>query len=71
MKTVAAVAWEPNRPLVIEEIDVEGPKAGEVLVRMVATGVCHWNWWLPNWLARVLRVEASPLPPREPALRIG
>jgi S-(hydroxymethyl)glutathione dehydrogenase/alcohol dehydrogenase len=41
MKTIAAVAWEPKKPLTIEEIDVEGPKAGEVLVRMVATGVCH------------------------------
>ena len=41
MKTKAAVAWEPKRPLVIEEIDIEGPKEGEVLVRMVATGVCH------------------------------
>jgi S-(hydroxymethyl)glutathione dehydrogenase/alcohol dehydrogenase len=41
MKTIAAVAWEPKKPLVIEELDVEGPKAGEVLVRMVASGVCH------------------------------
>jgi S-(hydroxymethyl)glutathione dehydrogenase/alcohol dehydrogenase len=41
MKTIAAVAWEAKRPLEIEEIDIEGPKAGEVLVRMVATGVCH------------------------------
>ncbi|MEO5968927.1 MAG: S-(hydroxymethyl)glutathione dehydrogenase/class III alcohol dehydrogenase [Bdellovibrionia bacterium] len=41
MKTIAAVAWEPKLPLVVEEIDVEGPKAGEVLVRMVASGVCH------------------------------
>ncbi|MBC7385966.1 MAG: S-(hydroxymethyl)glutathione dehydrogenase/class III alcohol dehydrogenase [Cryobacterium sp.] len=41
MKSIAAVAWEPKRPLEIEEIDVEGPKEGEVLVRMVATGVCH------------------------------
>lgn len=41
MKTIAAVAWEPKKPLVVEEIEVEGPKAGEVLVRMVATGVCH------------------------------
>jgi S-(hydroxymethyl)glutathione dehydrogenase / alcohol dehydrogenase len=41
MKTIAAVAWEPRKPLVIEELEVEGPKAGEVLVRMVATGVCH------------------------------
>jgi len=41
MKSRAAVAWEAGKPLVIEEIDVIGPKAGEVLIRMVATGVCH------------------------------
>jgi len=41
MKSRAAVAWEAGKPLVIEEVDVEGPKQGEVLVRMVATGVCH------------------------------
>ncbi|WP_295453330.1 S-(hydroxymethyl)glutathione dehydrogenase/class III alcohol dehydrogenase [uncultured Thiodictyon sp.] len=41
MKARAAVAWEPARPLSIEEIDVEGPKAGEVLLKVVASGVCH------------------------------
>lgn len=41
MKAKAAIAWEAGKPLVIEEIDVAGPKAGEVLIRMVATGVCH------------------------------
>ncbi|MDP6244208.1 MAG: alcohol dehydrogenase catalytic domain-containing protein, partial [Myxococcota bacterium] len=41
MKVKAAVAWEPAKPLEIEEIDLEGPKAGEVLVRLEATGVCH------------------------------
>ena len=41
MKSRAAVAWEAGKPLVIEEIDVEGPREGEVLVRNVATGVCH------------------------------
>ena len=41
MKTRAAVAWKANSPLVIEEIDLQGPQNGEVLVRMVATGVCH------------------------------
>lgn len=41
MKTRAAVAWEPNRPLEIEEIDLEGPKEGEVLVRIVTTSLCH------------------------------
>ena len=41
MKTRAAVAWKAISPLVIEEIDLQGPQHGEVLVRMVATGVCH------------------------------
>ena len=41
MKTRAAVAWKANSPLVIEEVDLQGPQHGEVLVRMVATGVCH------------------------------
>ncbi len=41
MKTRAAIAWEPNRPLEIEEIDLEGPKDGEVLVRIVTTSLCH------------------------------
>ena len=41
MKTRAAVAWEAGKPLSIEEVDLDGPKDGEVLVRLVATGVCH------------------------------
>ncbi|HET8903098.1 MAG TPA: alcohol dehydrogenase catalytic domain-containing protein, partial [Saccharospirillum sp.] len=41
MKSKAAIAWGPGQPLSIEEIDVMPPKAGEVLVRIVATGVCH------------------------------
>ncbi|MFT5693818.1 MAG: S-(hydroxymethyl)glutathione dehydrogenase/alcohol dehydrogenase [Oceanicoccus sp.] len=41
IKCKAAVAWGPGEPLVIEEIDVMPPKAGEVLVRIVASGVCH------------------------------
>jgi len=41
MKTRAAVAWEAGQPLSIEEVDVAAPKKGEVLVRIVATGVCH------------------------------
>ena len=41
MKTRAAIAIEPNKPLVIEEVDLEGPKAGEVLVEIKATGICH------------------------------
>ena len=41
MKTRAAVAHEAGKPLVIEEVDLEGPHAGEVLVEIIATGVCH------------------------------
>jgi S-(hydroxymethyl)glutathione dehydrogenase/alcohol dehydrogenase len=41
MKARAAVAWEAGKPLEIEEVDVGAPKEGEVLVRIVATGVCH------------------------------
>ena len=41
MKSRAAVAWEAGKPLSIEQVDVAAPKAGEVLVRIVATGVCH------------------------------
>ncbi|MGY0313103.1 S-(hydroxymethyl)glutathione dehydrogenase/class III alcohol dehydrogenase [Alteromonas macleodii] len=41
IKSKAAVAWGPGEPLEMEEVDVELPKKGEVLVRIVATGVCH------------------------------
>lgn len=41
IKSKAAVAWKANEPLKIEEIDVMLPKAGEVLVKIIATGVCH------------------------------
>ena len=41
MKSRAAVAWEAGKPLTIETIDVRGPSAGEVLVEIMSTGVCH------------------------------
>jgi len=41
MQTKAAVAWKAGAPLSIETVDLEGPRAGEVLVEMKATGVCH------------------------------
>ena len=41
MKVRAAVAYQAGQPLVIEMVDLEGPKAGEVLVEIKATGVCH------------------------------
>jgi len=41
MKTRAAVAFEAGKPLEITEVDLEGPRAGEVLVEIMATGICH------------------------------
>jgi S-(hydroxymethyl)glutathione dehydrogenase / alcohol dehydrogenase len=41
MKTRAAVAWQAGQPLTIETVDLEGPRAGEVLVQIKATGICH------------------------------
>ncbi|KLV05972.1 S-(hydroxymethyl)glutathione dehydrogenase [Photobacterium aquae] len=41
IKSRAAIAWGPNQPLSVEEVDVMLPKKGEVLVRIIATGVCH------------------------------
>ena len=41
MRVRAAVAWGAGKPLSIEEVELAGPKAGEVLVEIKATGVCH------------------------------
>ena len=41
IKSRAAVAWGPNQPLSIEEVDVMLPRKGEVLVKILASGVCH------------------------------
>src|ERR1051325_10556450 len=41
MRTRAAVAYAAAQPLVVEDVDLEGPKAGEVLVEIKATGLCH------------------------------
>jgi len=41
MQTRAAVAFEAGKDLVIEQVELEGPKAGEVLVQLKATGICH------------------------------
>ncbi len=45
MKTRAAVAWKAGAPLSIETVDLEGPKAGEVLVEVKATGICHTDYY--------------------------
>jgi S-(hydroxymethyl)glutathione dehydrogenase / alcohol dehydrogenase len=41
MQVRAAIAWEAGRPLEIDTVDLEGPQAGEVLVEIKATGICH------------------------------
>ncbi|XP_033991072.1 alcohol dehydrogenase 1-like [Trematomus bernacchii] len=41
IKCKAAVAWEPNKPLVIEEVEVAPPQANEIRIKIVATAVCH------------------------------
>src|SRR6201991_1904987 len=45
MKTKAAIAWKAGAPLTIEDVDLEGPKAGEVLVEIKATGICHTDYY--------------------------
>jgi len=45
MKTKAAVAWKAGEPLTIETVDLEGPRAGELLVEVKATGICHTDWF--------------------------
>ncbi|KAI1720765.1 alcohol dehydrogenase groES-like domain-containing protein [Ditylenchus destructor] len=41
IKCRAAVAWEPNKPLAIEEVEVEPPKRGEVRIKILFTAICH------------------------------
>jgi S-(hydroxymethyl)glutathione dehydrogenase / alcohol dehydrogenase len=41
MKTKAAVAYQAGKPLVVETVDLDGPKAGEAMVEIKASGVCH------------------------------
>ena len=41
MDVKAAVSYEPGKPLVIETVQLAGPKFGEVLVEIKATGICH------------------------------
>ncbi|XP_037636254.1 alcohol dehydrogenase class-3-like [Sebastes umbrosus] len=47
IKCKAAVAWEPGKPLSIEDVEVSPPKVHEVRIKIVATGVCHtdWEYW--------------------------
>jgi NDMA-dependent alcohol dehydrogenase len=46
METKAAVFYEPGVPFKVESLDLEQPRANEVLVKMAAAGVCHSDWHL-------------------------
>ena len=45
MKTKAAIAWKAGAPLTIEEVYLQGPQAGDVLVEIKATGICHTDYY--------------------------
>ncbi|MEN9751922.1 MAG: hypothetical protein RLZZ600_969 [Actinomycetota bacterium] len=64
MKTTAAVAFEPEKPLTITELEMDEPRTGEARVRMVASGVCHTDaivrdQWYPTPLPAVLGHEGA------------
>ena len=63
MKTKAAIAVSPGRPLEITELDLEGPKAGEVLVEIKATGLCHSDLVAINGDLPVLPANKFPFVP--------
>ena len=54
MDVRAAVAYAANQPLVVETVQLGGPRAGEVLVEIKATGVCHTDAYTPSpvWTPR-------------------
>ena len=45
MRTRAAVAWKAATPITIEMVDLAGPREGEVLMEVKATGICHTDWY--------------------------
>jgi S-(hydroxymethyl)glutathione dehydrogenase/alcohol dehydrogenase len=60
MKTKAAVLYEFKKPLVVEELDLEGPKAGEVLVEYKAAGICHSDLSVVNGIFATLSLPYIP-----------
>ena len=79
IKSRAAVAFEAKKPLEIVEVDVAMPKAGEVLLRVVASGVCHTDAYtlsgadpegiFPSILATKAVLSLRPLARALPQLR--
>ena len=60
MKIRAAVLEEFGKPLVVREVDLAEPKAGEVLVRLVACGVCHTDLYTPSPIASTTPAPSWP-----------
>ena len=44
MKTLSAVLFEPHKPVIIEELELQDPKENEVLVKLVGAGICHSDY---------------------------
>ena len=61
MQVRAAVAFEAGKPLEVMDVDLDGPKAGEVLVEIKATGICHTDEFT---LLRRRSGRAVPVDPR-------
>lgn len=68
MKTRAAVLWEPNTPWKIEDVELDGPKRGEVMLKLVGSGLCHSDDHLltgdmvpPPEVAEELGIEMFPI----------
>ena len=64
MRMKAAVLYEENQPVRVEEVGLSGPESGEVLVRIAASGVCHSDYHrvtgdIPNPLPAILGHEAA------------
>ena len=55
MKSKAAIALAAGEPLVIDLVDLEGPKEGEVLVEVMASGVCHTDAYTLSAIEFTLR----------------
>ena len=56
-KARAAICRELNKPVVVEEISVEAPKRGEVMVKLAACGVCHSDLSATNGTLAMLKTE--------------
>ncbi|XP_035017736.1 alcohol dehydrogenase class-3 [Hippoglossus stenolepis] len=61
IKCRAAVAWEPGKPLVTEDVEVAAPQAHEVRIKIVATGVCHTDWEYMYGTGKGMKFRPFPL----------